>query len=175
MILMVAHKIPDRVFDEFFERVAEGRSGSSVSKDDDMPAWSTVWRRFVKDQTMMDKYRTALESRGQVYADKLDELDDMLLKGFITESAHRTLSDNIKWRSARMTPNVYGDKAQIDVKASPSEDYIKVLQQVNQAIEMRRVNAIEHEDEKDTQAQPLRARDQDVNQDKVNNPIADAT
>jgi hypothetical protein len=74
-----------------------------------------------------------------------------------------------------MTPNVYGDKAQIDVKASPSEDYIKVLQQVNQAIEMRRVNAIEHEDEKDTQAQPLRARDQDVNQDKVNNPIADAT
>jgi len=172
---MVAHKIPDRVFDEFFERVAEGRSGSSVSKDDDMPAWSTVWRRFVKDQTMMDKYRTALESRGQVYADKLDELDDMLLKGFITESAHRTLSDNIKWRSARMTPNVYGDKAQIDVKASPSEDYIKVLQQVNQAIEMRRVNAIEHQDEKDTQAQPLRARDQDVNQDKVNNPIADAT
>lgn len=172
---MVAHKIPDRVFDEFFERVAEGRSGSSVSKDDDMPAWSTVWRRFVKDQTMMDKYRTALESRGQVYADKLDELDDMLLKGFITESAHRTLSDNIKWRSARMTPNVYGDKAQIDVKASPSEDYIKVLQQVNQEIEMRRVNAIEHQDERDTQAQPLRARDQDVNQDKVNNPIADAT
>ncbi len=172
---MVAHKIPDRVFDEFFERVAEGRSGSSVSKDEDMPAWSTVWRRFVKDQTMMDKYRTALESRGQVYADKLDELDDMLLKGFITESAHRTLSDNIKWRSARMTPNVYGDKAQIDVKASPSEDYIKVLQQVNQEIEMRRVNAIEHQDERDTQAQPLRARDQDVNQDKVNNPIADAT
>lgn len=172
---MVAHKIPDRVFDEFFERVAEGRSGSSVSKDDDMPAWSTVWRRFVKDQTMMDKYRTALESRGQVYADKLDELDDMLLKGFITESAHRTLSDNIKWRSARMTPNVYGDKAQIDVKASPSEDYIKVLQQVNQAIEMRRVNAIEHEDERDTQAQPLRARDPDVNENKVNNPIADAT
>jgi hypothetical protein len=175
MISMVAHKIPDRVFDEFFERVAEGRSGSSVSKDEDMPAWSTVWRRFVKDQTMMDKYRTALESRGQVYADKLDELDDMLLKGFITESAHRTLSDNIKWRSARMTPNVYGDKAQIDVKASPSEDYIKVLQQVNQEIEMRRVNAIEHQDERDTQAQPLRARDQDVNQDKVNNPIADAT
>ena len=78
---MVAHRIPDKVFDEFFVRVAEGRSGSSVSKDDDMPAWSTVWRRFVKDQTMMDKYRTALESRGQVYADRLDELDDMLLKG----------------------------------------------------------------------------------------------
>jgi hypothetical protein len=172
---MVAHKIPDNVFDEFFERVAEGRSGSSVSKDDDMPAWSTVWRRFVKDQTMMDKYRTALESRGQVYADRLDELDDMLLKGFITESAHRTLSDNIKWRSARMTPNVYGDKAQIDVKASPSEDYIKVLQQVNQAIEMKRANVIEHEDEKGTQAQPLRAHKPKVNKKKVNKPVADTT
>ena len=172
---MVAHRIPDSVFDEFFKRVAEGRSGSSVSKDDDMPAWSTVWRRFVKDQAMMDKYRTALESRGQVYADRLDELDDMLLKGFITESAHRTLSDNIKWRSARMTPNVYGDKAQIDVKASPSEDYIKVLQQVNQTIEMRRANAIEHQDERDTQPQPLRARDDVVNQDQVNNDISGAT
>ena len=82
---MVAHRIPDSVFDEFFKRVAEGRSGSSVSKDDDMPAWSTVWRRFVKDQAMMDKYRTALESRGQVYADRLDELQDMLLKRFIPE------------------------------------------------------------------------------------------
>ena len=74
-----------------------------------------------------------------------------------------------------MTPNVYGDKAQIDVKASPSEDYIKVLQQVNQTIEMRRANAIEHQDERDTQPQPLRARDDVVNQDQVNNDVSGTT
>ena len=172
---MVAHRIPDEVFDAFFERVAEGRSGSSVCKDEDMPAWSTVWRRFTKDQAMLDKYRTALESRGQVYADRLDEVDEMLLKGFISESAHRTLSDNIKWRSARMTPNVYGDKAQIDVKASPSEDYIRVLEQVNKTIEMRRANVIEHQEDEDTQPQSLRARDAVVNQDQVNIDISKAT
>jgi len=124
---------------------------------------------------MLDKYRTALESRGQVYADRLDEVDEMLLKGFISESAHRTLSDNIKWRSARMTPNVYGDKAQIDVKASPSEDYIRVLEQVNKTIEMRRANVIEHQEDEDTQPQSLRARDVVVNQDQVNIDIPKAT
>ena len=74
-----------------------------------------------------------------------------------------------------MTPNVYGDKAQIDVKASPSEDYIKVLQQVNQTIGMRRANAIEHQDERDTQAQSLRAHDDVVNQDQVNIDVPKAT
>jgi len=64
----------------------------------------------------------------------------------ITESAHRTLSDNIKWRSARMTPKVYGDKQQIDVTASPGGEYLQALQQINNSLEMRRAEAIEHEE-----------------------------
>ena len=74
-----------------------------------------------------------------------------------------------------MTPNVYGDKAQIDVKASPSEDYIRVLEQVNKTIEMRRANVIEHQEDENTQPQSLRARDDVVNQDQVNIDIPKAT
>jgi hypothetical protein len=143
---MAYPKTPEKLFDIFLERVTEGRAGINVCKDDDMPGWTTVWRKITSDPDFEQRYRTALSSRGMVYADMLDDLDKKLLAGMITESAHRTLSDNIKWRSARMTPKVYGDKQQIDVTASPGGEYLQALQQINDSLEMRRAEAIEHEE-----------------------------
>jgi hypothetical protein len=143
---MAYPKTPEKLFDIFLERVTEGRAGINVCKDDDMPGWTTVWRKITSDPDFEQRYRTALSSRGMVYADMLDDLDKKLLSGMITESAHRTLSDNIKWRSARMTPKVYGDKQQIDVTASPGGEYLQALQQINNSLEMRRAEAIEHEE-----------------------------
>jgi len=143
---MAYPKTPEKLFDIFLERVTEGRAGINVCKDDDMPGWTTVWRKITSDPDFEQRYRTALSSRGMVYADMLDDLDKKLLSGMITESAHRTLSDNIKWRSARMTPKVYGDKQQIDVTASPGGEYLQALQQINDSLEMRRAEAVEHEE-----------------------------
>jgi hypothetical protein len=143
---MAYPKTPEKLFDIFLERVTEGRAGTNVCKDDDMPGWTTVWRKITSDPDFEQRYRTALSSRGMVYADMLDDVDKRLLSGMITESAHRTLSDNIKWRSARMTPKVYGDKQQIDVTASPGGEYLQALQQINNSLEMRRAEAIEHEE-----------------------------
>jgi hypothetical protein len=143
---MAYPKTPEKLFDIFLERVTEGRAGTNVCKDDDMPGWTTVWRKITSDPDFEQRYRTALSSRGMVYADMLDDVDKRLLSGMITESAHRTLSDNIKWRSARMTPKVYGDKQQIDVTASPGGEYLQALQQINDSLEMRRAEAIEHEE-----------------------------
>ena len=156
---MVMPRIKEEVFDMFLERVTEGRAGINVCKDKDMPGWTTVWRKITSDPDFEQRYRTALSSRGMVYADMLDELDKKLLAGMITESAHRTLSDNIKWRSARMTPKVYGDKQQVDVTTSPGGEYLQALQQINDSLEMKRTNVIEHEDERDTQPEPVRTRD----------------
>ena len=143
---MAYPKTPEKLFDIFLERVTEGRAGTNVCKDDDMPGWTTVWRKITSDPDFEQRYRTALSSRGMVYADMLDDVDKRLLSGMITESAHRTLSDNIKWRSARMTPKVYGDKQQIDVTASPGGEYLQALQQINNSLEMRRAEAVEHEE-----------------------------
>jgi len=155
---MAYPKIKEEIFDIFLERVTEGRAGTSVCKDEDMPGWTTVWRKITSDPDFEQKYRTALSSRGMVYADKLDELDEKLLAGKITESAHRTMSDNIKWRSARMTPRVYGERQQVEVTASPGGEYLKALQEINDSLEMRRANVIEHEGERDTQPELVRAR-----------------
>ena len=155
---MAYPKTPEKLFDIFLERVTEGRAGINVCKDDDMPGWTTVWRKITSDPDFEQRYRTALSSRGMVYADMLDDLDKKLLAGMITESAHRTLSDNIKWRSARMTPKVYGDKQQIDVTASPGGEYLQALQQINDSLEMRRAQAIEtHTTEITTRAQSERS------------------
>lgn len=162
---MAYPKIKEEVFDTFLERVTEGRAGTNVCKDEDMPGWTTVWRKITSEPEFEQKYRMALSSRGMVYADKLDELDEKLLAGKITESAHRTMSDNVKWRSARMTPKVYGERQQVEVTASPGGEYLQALQQINDSLELRRANVIEHEGEhegeRDTQPEPVRARNQD--------------
>ena len=124
-----------------------------------MPGWTTVWRKITSDPDFEQRYRTALSSRGMVYADMLDDVDKRLLSGMITESAHRTLSDNIKWRSARMTPKVYGDKQQIDVTASPGGEYLQALQKINDSLEVHRLETIEHEEgERRTTETTTRAR-----------------
>tara|TARA_R100000479_G_scaffold93903_1_gene46374 strand:- start:15 stop:500 length:486 start_codon:yes stop_codon:yes gene_type:complete len=156
---MAYPKTPEELFDIFLERVTEGRSGISVCKDEDMPSWTTVWRKVTSEPAFEQRYRLALSSRGMVYADMLDDLDKQLLSGMITESAHRTLSDNIKWRSARMTPKVYGDKQQIDVTASPGGEYLQALQKINDSLEVHRLETIEHEEgERHTTETTTRAR-----------------
>lgn len=158
-------KTPDSVMIEFLERVTEGRSGRDVCKDADMPGWSSVWRRVCSDSNFAESYRVAMESRGMIYADRLDEMDRLLLSGQITESAHRTICDNIKWRSSKLVPKVYGDRQQVDVKHEAGGSYLELLQQVNQAAQIKHVQVLESKE--DTQPEALRARDV-INQNSVN-------
>ena len=158
-------KTPDSVMIEFLERVTEGRSGRDVCKDADMPGWSSVWRRVCSDPNFAESYRVAMESRGMIYADRLDEMDRLLLSGQITESAHRTICDNIKWRSSKLVPKVYGDKQQGDVKHEAGGSYLDLLQQVNQAAQIKHVQVLESKE--GTQPEAVRARDE-INQNSVN-------
>ena len=160
-------RVPDEVMVEFLERVTEGRSGRDVCRDEDMPGWGSIWRRICSDQDFAQNYRIAMESRGLLYADKLDELDRKLEKGQLTESAHRTLSDNIKWRSSKLVPKVYGDRQQVDVKHEAGGSYLELLQQVNKAAQLRHVDVPDSRES--TQADTLRARE--INQISVNNDM----
>ena len=157
-------KTPDSVMIEFLERVTEGRSGRDVCKDKDMPGWSSVWRRVCSDTEFAENYRVAMQSRGMIYADKLDEMDRLLLSGQITESAHRTICDNIKWRSSKLVPKVYGDRQLVDVKHEAGGSFLEVLQKVNDAHYLKHVDVVDIKE--DAQAEALRGRE--VNQISVN-------
>jgi hypothetical protein len=62
-------------------------------------------------------------------------------------------------------PKVYGDRQQVDVKHEAGGSYLELLQQVNQAAQIKHVQVLESKE--DTQPEALRARDV-INQNSVN-------
>lgn len=160
-------RIGEDVWEEFLARVTSGRSGQSVCRDKDMPAWGTAWNKIYNDKDFERRYMNALASRGMIYADQLDEINRRVLSGDIDPQAARLVADNYKWTAARLLPKVYGDKQQVDVTHEAGGSYLDLLQQVNKAAQLKHVEVVEHQ-EKDT-TDTLRARE--INQISVNKDV----
>jgi hypothetical protein len=161
VITMVNHKIPEDVWDEFLARISSGESGRKVCRDKSMPSWGSVWKKIRTDDVFRQSYSAALESRGMVLADNLDEIMQQTLSGMIDPSAARVAADIIKWQAARMTPKVYGEKAHMTVETKGG-GYIEEMKRVEDAIKLRisdKAKAVLLE-EKDTQDDALHARDE---------------
>jgi len=165
----MSHKITEEVWSEFLERVTSGRSGQSVCKDKDMPAWGTAWNKIYNDKDFERKYMNALSSRGMIYADQLDEINRRVLNGEIDPQAARLVADNYKWTAARLLPKVYGDKQQVDVTHEAGGSYLDLLQQVNQAAQLKHADVVEAKaiEIKENTRDKVRARDE-INQKSVN-------
>jgi len=163
-------KTPDEVINKFLERVASGEAVSKVCKDKSMPSWVTISRRIAADPAFEVQYRLALEFRGMVLADQLDEIKRGAMTGQIDPQSGRLAADILKWQAARMTPKMYGDRQQIDVAASDGGSYLDVLQTVNQAIAEKAAKRIADSRE-NTQVDEVRARATEVNQISVNNDL----
>ena len=67
-------KTPQEVLNKFLERVASGEPVTKVCKDPSMPAWVTISTRIAADPEFEQQYRLALEFRGMVLADELDDI-----------------------------------------------------------------------------------------------------
>ena len=160
-------RIGEDVWEEFLARVTSGRSGQSVCRDKDMPAWGTAWNKIYNDKDFERRYMNALASRGMIYADQLDEINRRVLSGEIDPQAARLVADNYKWTAARLLPKVYGDKQQVDVTHEAGGSYLDLLQQVNKAAQLKHVEVVEHQETDTTDT--LRARE--INHISVNNDV----
>ena len=162
-------RIGEDVWEEFLARVTSGRSGQSVCRDKDMPAWGTAWNKIYNDKDFERKYMNALSSRGMIYADQLDEINRRVLNGEIDPQAARLVADNYKWTAARLLPKVYGDKQHVDVTHEAGSSYLDLLQQVNQAAQLKHADVVEAKaiEIKENTRDKLRARDK-INQNSVN-------
>ena len=156
-------KTPQEVLDKFLERVASGEPVTKVCKDPAMPAWVTISTRIAADPDFEQQYRLALEFRGMVLADELDDIKREAKTGLIDPASARVVADILKWQAARMTPKMYGDRQQVDVQAVKGGSYLDLLTKVNDAAKKDRLL----EDSKDTQPDIVRARDE-INQKSVN-------
>lgn len=163
-------KTSDEVINRFLERVASGEAVTRVCKDKDMPSWVTVSTRIAADPAFEAQYRLALEFRGMVLADQLDEIKRGAMTGQIDPQSGRLAADILKWQAARMTPKVYGDRQQVDVAAVEGGSYLDVLQTVNQAIADKRAKQVS-DNRENTQPDKLHARATEVNQISVNSEM----
>ena len=97
-------------FDTVCERIAEGESLVSITKDADMPAYSTVtkWLREDGDGALVAKYARAREDQADYHADAIVEIADSAEDANIA----RLRVDARKWVASKLRPKVYGDKVQ---------------------------------------------------------------
>ena len=96
-------KTPQEVLNKFLERVASGEPVTKVCKDPSMPAWVTISTRIAADPEFEQQYRLALEFRGMVLADELDDIKREAKTGLIDPASARVAADILKWQAARMT------------------------------------------------------------------------
>jgi len=99
---------------EICERVAQGRSVASVSRDEDMPCHLTIWRWMNSDEEFCSRYARAIQARAMAHADGIDDLVDRAVRGEIPADVARVAIDAKKWTASRLLPKVYGDRTQIE-------------------------------------------------------------
>jgi len=97
------------IFDEVFERMANGESLLAISRDERMPSHSTLWRWLKQDNGAWDTYMRARELQAHLYASRaLEEAENAT-----DASIGRLRMDALKWAAGKLAPKVYGDSTQI--------------------------------------------------------------
>lgn len=106
--------------------MSKGRSLNKISKDEGMPALSTIFLWLTKHKDFSDNYTKAIEARADCMFEEMLEIADdgtndyMLTKEgdekFNSEHVNRSRLrvDTRKWMLSKMRPIKYGDKQQIE-------------------------------------------------------------
>ncbi len=111
--------------------LAQGHSLTTICKRDDMPSRAVVMSWLTKQddpeyQEFQDRYARARAAQADAYFDRIVEIAEASTAQ--TAHADRVKIDALKWVAARMAPEKYGDRQQVNVKADvavesrPSDD-----------------------------------------------------
>ena len=82
---MAYPKVDESVWPEFLERISNGEAVRVICKDKSMPSWATVARKIAAEPDFEKQYRMALEFRGMMLAEELDEIYRDTRAGMIVE------------------------------------------------------------------------------------------
>ena len=70
---------------------------------------------LAESEDLKEQYTRAKEGQALHYADKLLEIAQDVLDGNLDPQAARAAADIIKWTAARILPNTYSERKQVDV------------------------------------------------------------
>ena len=149
---MARPKISEDVWSEFLERLTNGSTITSIVKDKSMPSWTSISRKLAAEPEFERQYRLALEFRGMLLQEELEDIKRDARMGMGDAHGLRLAADITKWQVARMTPKIYGDRQQLEVTPSKGGSYLEALTQVNTPAQEVLT------DERDTQSEEVRAR-----------------
>lgn len=108
------------------ERMTQGRSIRSISKDEDMPAMSTIFKWLMQYQEFAEHYAHASDQRAEaIFEDTIEIADDS--KGdFVVDREGREVFqqehvqrarlrvDTRKWFVSKLAPKKYGEKSTVE-------------------------------------------------------------
>jgi hypothetical protein len=106
---------------EICERIALGESLRKICRDRHMPDLTTVIRWTYTNESFCNQYVHARERQADLYFDSLLDLAESATE----KDAHvvRLRVDTLKWILARMRPNAYSERLQIQKQEPPVETH----------------------------------------------------
>ena len=124
------------VWQYIIDRITNGRSLSSVLREDDMPVLQTVQLKLERDEQYRAKYDKAVQDRADRLADEIMELADEDMPEHLQGPGasawvqqKRLQVDARKWIASKLKPRTYGDRLDVSV----TDNRISVLGALEQA------------------------------------------
>jgi hypothetical protein len=101
----------EAIGDEICERLLEGESLRKITKDEHMPAASTIFKWLADESNgFAEQYARAKEAQAEAMADEIVEIADAAS----ADPQHGKLRvDARKWVAAKLKPKKYGDKLDV--------------------------------------------------------------
>lgn len=119
------------LFDRICERIADGESLRAICADEDMPDKSSVMRWLNEREELQDQYARAREIQADALFDDILDIADNGVNDWIEANAdepEKYNGDNVqrsrlridarKWMAGKLRPKKYGEKLDVDMKAS---------------------------------------------------------
>ena len=104
------HEYSEALTEALCERLAQGRSLTSICGDEDMPASSTVFRGLARRPDFVRAYAAARDIQAHALFDQLLAIADAAPDSAGGVAKARLMVDTRKWWLARVAPKVYGDR-----------------------------------------------------------------
>lgn len=96
------------------ERVANGDNINIISKEDEFPAQSTIYKWLDDNEDFSEKYARARARRADSRSDRIDDYKRQCLEGSISPDITRVVVDIEKWQAGKESPK-YAEKQSLDI------------------------------------------------------------
>lgn len=127
----------EEIIDLILERISCGESVNAICSSPDMPTRSSFFRWLKDDQSLLTRYKTALETRAYLFAEEIIHIVDeepsrnangSMDSAFVTWQKSRV--DARKWIVSRMLPKIYGDKVGLTHNTEKDDPLAKLIQRI---------------------------------------------